>query len=147
MKLTPSVKKLLLFVSAALVCFFISCSDSEYDSMPNSIQNFISQYWPNTNVESCAYSKTDATWTVILKNGPTVTFDNAMSWQSVDGNGMPLPQTLLYDRLPPRLYDYLESGEYLDQVFKMSRDNIRFSVELLNSSLTYDIDSGDISGK
>lgn len=143
------MKKILssLLLVIMLVIGVQSCSDSEYDSMPGPIQTFVSQYWPNTNVESCTYSKATAEWTVILKNGPTLTFDQAQSWLSVNGNGMPLSPTLLYDRLPSKLYDYLQSGSYLNEVFSISHDNIRYVVQLLNSKLYYDIDTQTVTGK
>lgn len=124
-----------------------SCSDPEYESMPDGVQNFVTQYWPNTDVESCKYYSATAEWVVILKNGPTISFDNAQSWISVNGNGLPLSSTLLYDRLPPKLYDYLESGEYVNQVFSISRDNIRYTVQLLDSKLYYVIATQEVTGK
>lgn len=141
------MKKLIIGIIIVLTALFTACSDEQYDSMPRSIQSFITQYWPNTAVESCDYNKTSDSWTIILKNGPTVSFDSAMSWTSVNGNGMPLPSDLLYDRLPPKLYDYLQSGSYTGQVFQISRDNLKYTVELLNSEIYYDIDSAEITGK
>lgn len=141
------MRKLTFALLACLMAMALgACSDSEYDSMPSVIQTFISQYWPNTNVEECSYSKASAEWTIILKNGPSLVFDKAQSWVSINGNGLPLPQTLLYDRLPSVLYDYLESGEYLGQVFIMERDNFQYTLQLLDSKLYYDIDTHTVTG-
>ena len=132
------MKKLLLiaFIIPLLVA---SCgSDEAYKKMPQEVNRFITQYWPDPWVESCEETASGG-WVVILHNGPTISFDAAEQWTSINGNGLPLGGTLLYDQLPEVLYDYLESGTYLGQVFTMSRNTREYKVELLNIRLTYDI--------
>ena len=58
---------------------------------------------------------------------------------------MPLPQVMLFDQLPPRLYAYLQDSQQLDSVFGMERDSKRYVLTLLDSTLTYDISTGDAS--
>ncbi|MCC8113223.1 MAG: PepSY-like domain-containing protein [Bacteroidales bacterium] len=111
--------------------------------MPREIQSFISQYYPNTQLYSFTY--TDTSYTVILKNGPTIVFDNNCKWTSINGNGSPLPQTLLFDDFPPILYNYLQETETTDQVFSVTRNSTKYVVELLNTTLTYVIATGELS--
>ncbi len=71
---------------------------------------------------------------------PGLTFGENYGWTAIDGYGMPLPQVMLFDQLPPRLYAYLQdSQQQLDSVFGMERDSKRYVLTLLDSTLTYDI--------
>lgn len=132
---------LLIFLSVTM-CGGCSSNDL-YGEMPREIQSFISQYYPNTQLYSFTY--TDTSYTVILKNGPTIVFDNNCKWTSINGNGSPLPQTLLFDDFPPILYNYLQETETTDQVFSVTRNSTKYVVELLNTTLTYVIATGELS--
>jgi hypothetical protein len=59
---------------------------------------------------------------------------------------MPLPQVLLFDRLPPSLYSYLEETENLGNVFSIERDRTTYTVVLLNETLSYDVATEQITG-
>ena len=120
-----------------------ACGNSDvYDTVPDDMIRFITRYFPDPNIEYCHQAdEPDGNWTVIIKNGPTFLFDNDGDWISVDGNGMPLPSIIAYDQFPPELYDYIESGEYLNQIFSFSRTPLQYNVLLLKSQLTYDIAS------
>lgn len=118
-------------------------SGDDFDKMPRSIMQFVTQYWPNPAVSQCQEND-DGSWLVQIKSGPTLTFDAEENWTSVNGNGVPLPQVLLFDRLPSALYDYLESGGYLGQVFDMSRTAREITLQLHTSRLYYVIDTGEI---
>ncbi len=133
------MKKTILLFIAVVALIVSSChNDSEYDLLPPGAADFITQYWPDPYIESVTKPSKDETQ-VVVKNGPTITFGIDNEWTEIDGNGMPLPQVLLFDRLPSPLYDYLESGEYLNQVFEIERDPRRYEVEILNGDITYDI--------
>lgn len=121
-----------------------ACSSNEdYDEVPSPIIMFITQYWPNPIIENYSHPSSGE-YDVDVKGGPSFEFDSNYSWTEVDGNGMPLPQVFLYDQLPQTLYDYLEGGSYLDQVFEVERNSKTYSLDLLNIDLTYDIATATI---
>lgn len=122
-----------------------SCSNNdEYGELPGKIAEFVSTYFPGQAVES--YTHSGANYHVRIKNGPGLTFGDNYSWTAVDGYGLPLPQVMLFDQLPPKLYGYLQDSRQLDSVFGMERDTRRYVLTLLDSSLTYDIATGELSG-
>lgn len=120
--------------------FFLTltaCEHEEYDKMPQQIATFVSRYWPDPNIESCTQPNDD-TWVIIVRNGPTLTFNGSYDWTSINGNGMPLPSVLMFDQLPDTLYKYLESGEMLGEVFSIERTARLYTVKLLTQTVTYD---------
>ncbi len=132
-------------MSAALLFVSSSChNNEEWDEMPQEIADFVSKYFPGEGIGSYSYSSTG--YHVRIDDGPGITFDNNYAWVVVDGYGMPLPQVMLFDQLPPRLYAYLQDSQQLDSVFSMERDSLRYTLSLLNSDLIYDIKTGAISG-
>ncbi len=139
----------MLILSAVMSVFLLfaatSChGDDDWDAMPQDIADFVSQYFPGSGIGS--YSHNGDTYHVRIDNGPGITFDSDYAWVSVDGYGMPLPQVLLFDQLPPKLYAYLQDSQQLDSVFSMERDSRRYTLSLLNSTLIYDIATGAING-
>lgn len=132
-------------MSAALLFVSSSChNNEEWDEMPQEIADFVSKYFPGEGIGSYSHSSTG--YHVRIDDGPGITFDNNYVWEVVDGYGMPLPQVMLFDQLPPRLYAYLQDSQQLDSVFSMERDSLRYTLSLLNSDLIYDIKTGAISG-
>lgn len=132
-------------MSAALLFVSSSChNNEEWDEMPQEIADFVSKYFPGEGIGSYSHSSTG--YHVRIDDGPGITFDNNYAWVVVDGYGMPLPQVMLFDQLPPRLYAYLQDSQQLDSVFSMERDSLRYTLSLLNSDLIYDIKTGAISG-
>ena len=128
------------------LAFLAGCSSNDlYEDMPREIQSFVSQYYPNSQLER--FTSSEATYTVILKNGPTMVFDSDCQWTKVDGNGSVLPQVLLFNDLPPALFSYLQETENTDSVFCITRDSAAYTVKLLTRLLTYDIATGDITGQ
>ncbi|MDE6301439.1 MAG: hypothetical protein K2M19_06950 [Muribaculaceae bacterium] len=123
-----------------------SCQSSDiYSELPEPLQHFMSKYWPNPAIE--AFTPTyDGGYTVTVKNGVTATFNSEYSWTDINGDGLPLPQMLLSDQLPAKLYDYIEGAEMLNQVFVISRNFAEYNVTLLNSSLKYTVSDGMITG-
>lgn len=81
----------------------ISCSHSElWNELPSGASSFINHYYPMSELNSVTHS--GETYHVRIDNGPGLTFDESGSWISVDGYGMPLPEVMLFDQLPPRMY-------------------------------------------
>lgn len=133
-------------ILAMLLAALTSCQDSDnYKDLVDPVSSFVSQYWPNPDIESYTHPTAD-TYLVIIKNGPSITFDSNYKWTEIDGNGMTLPQVLLYDQLPSTLYRYLEETENTGAVFKLERTARQYSVTLLDSSLTYNTSTGEIKG-
>lgn len=126
--------------------FIAGCSANDlYEDMPGEIQSFVSQYYPNSQLEN--FTSSETTFTVTLKNGPTMVFDSDYQWIKVDGNGSVLPQVLLFNDLPPALYNYLQETEDTNSVFCLTRNSTTYTAKLLDDLLTYDIATGDITGQ
>ena len=141
------MKKTICILLLPVIMLVAAChNDSEYNLLPPGAATFITQYWPDPYIESVTKPDKDETQ-VIVKDGPTITFNSNNEWIEIDGNGMPLPQVLLFDQLPRPLYSYLESGEYLNEVFEIERDARRYEVEILNGDITYDIATTQITEK
>lgn len=121
------------------------CShDNPWDEVPQNITVFVSQYYPDSSLES--YSYTDGTYRLDIKNGPEFTFDKSGKWTSVNGYGMPIVQVFLFDQLPPKLFSYLDETQQTDDVFAASRKEGIYTLKLLNSSLKYDSATDEITG-
>lgn len=132
------MKRIFLLLIAAVIFTFASCQSSDlYTQLPGPISKFISNYWPNPAIESYAQPSAES-YTVTIKNGPTLDFNGSYSWTSVSGNGLPLPQQFLFDQLPSKLYDYIESGSMTGEVFAVSRNASTYTAQLLTSTITYD---------
>lgn len=130
-----------IFTFLIILGFSAACSDKHelYDSMPKDIASFVTQYFPTYSIES--YTSNSSGYHVRLKNGPGLTFGTNQQWLTINGYGLPLPQVLMWDQLPPALYSYLQETENTDNVFSVNRDGFRYTVELLNQTLYYDISS------
>nr|MBD5376867.1 hypothetical protein [Bacteroides sp.] len=131
-------------VVALAIVILGGCSSNLWDEMPSPISSFISQYFPGQSLSG--FSDTpDGGHRVDLTNGASVTFDINDSWTILDGNGKTLPEVAIYDLLPPALYEYLEEMGATDGVYKMSRTSSVYIVTLVDTYLTYDVDSGAIN--
>lgn len=132
-------------VGFVCACSLGSCKNNDdYNALPGKIADFVSRYFPGQRVAS--YTHSGVNYHVRIDNGPGLTFGENYGWTAIDGYGMPLPQVMLFDQLPPRLYAYLQDSQQLDSVFGMERDSKRYVLTLLDSTLTYDISTGELSG-
>ncbi len=121
-----------------------SCRRSDlWDDMPRKISEFVSHYFPSFTVSN--YTEGTNSYHIRLDNGPGLTFDNNCDWVAIDGYGMPLPQVLLFDQLPPKMYEYLQETEALNEVFSLERDASAYSATLLDSTLRYIIATGELT--
>lgn len=128
---------------AVLIIIMGACGDDAWDEMPTSISNFVSQYFPFGEIQS--YTETADGSVVHIKNGATLTFDRNYSWVEVNGNGATLPVEFLYDCLPESLYDYVESIDSLNDVYRVSRQSRIITIELSDAKITYDEVTGTIT--
>ncbi|MDE6469084.1 MAG: hypothetical protein K2L28_09365 [Muribaculaceae bacterium] len=137
------------FAAAALACAALmwvvtACRHSDlWSEMPAEISLFVTHYFPFQELQS--FDKGAATYHVRIDDGPGLTFDSECAWIAIDGYGMPLPQVLLFDQLPPKVYDYLQETEQVGGVFSMERDKMSYTLTLLDDTLTYYIDSGELT--
>ncbi len=133
------MKKLILTLLATALLAVSGChSNHFYDELPQPIARFLSLYWADPDIENFTQPSPEK-YVVIIKNGPSLIFDGKYAWSEIDGNGLPLPQILLFDQLPEKLYHYLESGSQLGQVFEITRNARTYHVRLLDSSLIFDL--------
>ena len=141
----PVMKKFLpALMLLAATLGIAACSDNkDYDEVPEPIIMFLTKYWPNPIIENYSHPNSN-TYEVDIKNGPSFVFNGDYDWTEADGEGLPLPEVFLYDQLPSTLYNYLEGGEYLNQVFEIERNARTYELSLLNINLTYDISTDSI---
>ena len=136
------INLLLFCMLAALVCLG-ACNNDTWDELPSPITNFISQYFPGSGVKS--YNEYDDMFRVQVNNGVTLIFDSEYQWTEIDGNGSRLPEVLMYDQLPPALFSFLQSTEQQDKVYGMKRDKKFYKLTMLDTVLTYNIQTGSVT--
>lgn len=123
-----------------------SCSnndDEAYNSMPDKVKQFVARYYPGYGVKS--YTTSGDVVHLRLDNGPGITFDKDLNLEGVNGYGTTLPQVLLFDMLPPAMFDYLQSTDELNDVFAMTFTADDVTVELMSSRIVYDVKTAKIS--
>lgn len=139
------MKQLKIFIISLCALLATACQSSDlFKELPGPISKFVSQYWPNPAIASYT-EPSPGEYEVVITNGPTLKFDSNYDWTEIDGNGMTLPEVLLFDRLPEKLYDYLSAGSELDNVFSLVRTPRTITVTLLNSTVNYDIETQKIT--
>ncbi|MBD5244170.1 MAG: hypothetical protein HDS57_01700 [Barnesiella sp.] len=135
-----TILPLLLFVGV-----FSACSEPDvWSKVPSRVSQFVQQYWPGQDLSYVANEK-DGVCKLTIQNGPSLEFDAAGSWTSIKGGGSPLPSMLIYDQLPDALYRYIEESEATNGVYALSRTASAYDVTLLNSKVSYNISSGQIT--
>lgn len=133
-------------ISLILVIFAMitpSCHNNEWDDMPQAISQFVAKYFPEQEISD--FGITDDGYHLRLHNSVSITFNNNCSWLSINGYGSTLPQMLLFDELPPVLYEHLQALEELNNVYAVSRDTKSYFVRLLDSDLIYNIATDEIT--
>lgn len=142
MKLLRPVLSLLALLAICIAP--TACShDDVWGEVPDKIEQFINRYFPNSELSSC--SSTGGSYRVRIKNGPGLTFDSACEWTAIAGYGETMPQVLVFDQLPPALYDYLEEIQAVAKVYSMERDKSHYTIGLQNTSVVYDTVTGKIT--
>lgn len=141
-------KSLFKSISASIIVMLgmlSGCKDNDlWGELPSEISQFITQYFPGSDIES--FSQSATTYHVRISDGPGLTFDRSCQWETINGYGMPLPQVLLFDQLPPALYTYLEETTNVGSVFSIERDKSSYTIVLLDDTLHYDVSTQLITG-
>lgn len=122
----------------AVIIFMGACGEgSAYDELPKPIADFVSQYFPFGEVDE--YTVDNAGNSVVkIRNGATLSFDADCDWTDINGNGSVLPANFLYNQLPPVLYDYIESLEFTNNVYRTIRTLTGVRVEFRDTYVEYD---------
>lgn len=137
--------RIILFAPLLTVLFMIgtSCSDDVWDKLPSAISKFISEYFPGVGVSS--YDEVGDGYRVQVRNSATLVFDKDYYWTEINGNGEPLPEVLIYDQLPPTLYNYLLGLEQQAEVYGVKRDKGFYTLTMHDTVITFDENTGKIS--
>lgn len=124
------------FVLMMIVTLMGACGNNAWDELPEPIVKFVSEYFPFGEVSS--YKETTNSYVVKIRNGATLTFDKQYDWTDVNGNGTTLPSQFLYDKLPSVLYEYIQSMEETDDVYRATRSGDQIVLKLLDGEIDYD---------
>lgn len=145
------IKNIYLWLSTlAMILYLGSCATTSTgeegwgDSASEArISRFMSEYFPNRSYTSAGQS--DSTVVMRVSNGPSVSFDSTGHWVSMVGYGATLPQIFLFDQLPPNLYEYVQGLNATDKVYSVIVDHGLYTVDMRDTSVTYDNSTGTIS--
>lgn len=137
--------RLILFAPLLTALMMVgACSDDDaWDELPSAISNFISEYFPGVGVSS--YDEVGDSYRVQVRNSATLVFDNDYHWTEIAGNGVPLPEVLMYDQLPPALYNYIQGLEQQAEVYGVKRDKDSYTLTMHDTVITFDAGTGKIS--
>lgn len=125
------------------IIFLGACSNDLWDEVPTPITSFIEQYFPGSGVKE--YTPTDNSYKVKINNGATLVFNSEYLWTMIDGNGVRLPEVLIYNQLPPALFNYLQGIEQQSAVYSMSRDASYYKLTMEDTVISYEISSGKVT--
>ncbi len=127
---------LIATVVTLMLTMVSSCKHNDlWDEVPGPVAEFINRYFPFSELNSVTHN--GSVYHVRISDGPGLTFGTDYAWEVIDGYGMPLPQVLLFDQLPPKMYMYLQETEQLNSTFSIARDSEKYTATLLNNTLTY----------
>lgn len=142
--LMKKISNILLLAMLGVLVVLGACSSDVSEELPSAVSRFTTEYFPGLGVKSYQQLK-DGGCIVQLSGGPTLTFDSDDRWLEIDGNGSVLPQVLMYDQLPPSLYEYLQATEQQTEVYEMKRDRYYYKLTMFDTVITYDITTGKIT--
>lgn len=134
-----------VLVSLLTVLILGSCSgDDAASELTSSISTFLSHYFPLEGVETYT-EHPDGTYTVVLKDGPELQFNTEQNWTSVNGRGSTLPENLIENECPDPLVRYISEMEFMEQVYLLSRNDVMYHVEFLDTYVNYTVADGKIT--
>ena len=132
------MKHLSAFIAMLFMFMLPACDNNDkYDQLPSQIQAFVSQYYPGISVSS--YDFSDGVYHVTLSDSAYLEFNSSVAWTTIDGRGSTLPAELIYDQMPPQLYQFLETTSNTGSVYSASRNSEIYTLKLLDSTAIYDI--------
>lgn len=139
------MKRFTTYITLILTILFVTpgCTSNDWEDVPTPIAQFLSQYFPLQAVSQC--TETDGVYHVKLRNSMSLLFGSNYKWTSINGYGETLPETLLFDELPPALYNYLQELSLTNDVYSVTRDAFTYNITLLDSSITYTIATGIVT--
>lgn len=140
------MKHLTSILISVLSLIVLGCTNNDdlYNEMPRAIETFVAQYYPNSQLSS--FTHTTDKYRVVIKDGPTMVFDNNYQWTMLNGNGSPLPSNFLFNEMPPEVYSYLQETENLNDVFSVERDSSDYTIMLLDYTIEYNSATGHLTG-
>lgn len=127
-----------LLALAVIIAIMGACSSTPFDDLPRPVARFVTEYFPFGAIDSYHVDEATGASTVEIAHGATLTFDADCMWTDINGRGHTLPRQLLYDQLPTTLYDYIESAEMLDGVYRLQRSPADITVDFSDTRLIYD---------
>lgn len=138
------ITNLLSLIVLGMIVVLGACSSDAAEELPSAVSQFTTQYFPGLGVKS--YNElSDGGCVVQLSGGPTLRFNSDYKWIDIDGNGVRLPQVLMYDQLPTELYEYLQATEQQSDVFVLKRDKYYYKLTVTDTVLTYDTATGKVT--
>ena len=138
------ITNLLSLIVLGMIVVLGACSSDAAEELPSAVSQFTTQYFPGLGVKS--YNElSDCGCVVQLSGGPTLRFNSDYKWIDIDGNGVRLPQVLMYDQLPTELYEYLQATEQQSDVFVLKRDKYYYKLTVTDTVLTYDTATGKVT--
>ena len=138
------ITNLLSLIVLGMIVVLGACSSDAAEELPSAVSQFTTQYFPGLGVTS--YNElSDGGCVVQLSGGPTLRFNSDYKWIDIDGNGVRLPQVLMYDQLPTELYEYLQATEQQSDVFVLKRDKYYYKLTVTDTVLTYDTATGKVT--
>lgn len=136
-------KNLIYVLLLSLLIITGACSSTAWDEMPRPVADFTARYFPGQAVKS--YDETGNGCRVTIRNGASIDFDKNYLWTVIDGNGNRLPQMLIYDQMPPALFQYLSETHADRDVYKVERTADTYIVTLADTYLTYDVSTARVT--
>lgn len=127
------MKHLSLLIAAVCALLLAGCSDRPVApaELPQPIQAFVKQYFPNQNI---SFAKKDWEWTgyqydVILADGSEISFDTDNQWDKVDTKLNAVPAALV----PAPISNYVAATFPAGVITKIDKEYFGYEVELANS--------------
>ncbi|WP_302613593.1 PepSY-like domain-containing protein [uncultured Bacteroides sp.] len=136
-------EKLIFFPFVIGIIILGACSDNVWNELPSPLTSFIERYYPGSGVSQ--FMQDDNCYKVKINNGATLIFDSEYNWLSIDGNGVRLPEVIVYDEVPPALFSYLQGTAQQGSVYRMRRDKNYYKLTMEDTVITYDISSGKVT--
>ncbi|MBK5721625.1 PepSY-like domain-containing protein [Dysgonomonas sp. Marseille-P4677] len=127
------MKKILLILSLFVVSFaFVSCDDDDdkkiaLTDLPVNAQTFIQTHFPNNEVR--LVTKDNDSYDVYLINGFEIDFDLSGEWDSIDGRGQLVPQSIM-ELIPANIAVYIKEHFAQGNITEVSKELYGYEIGL-----------------